>query len=428
MGLHPKRPPRPSKNNGDHTSGTVEPVPASLRRNRDFRLLWISQLVATLGTEASLVAFPLLVLVLTGSPFQATVVGFATYFALLVYLPAGIVADRFDRRRVMVLTALVRGVALLSLPVTVALGAGPSFPQLLAVAFVQASAGEMFAIVEQSALANVVAADQLPQAVAQNEVRRSVAVLGGPPVGGLLFGLGRTVPFLASGAASLGAAFALLGLRGPLQPERAVHTRQSPRIQVLTGFRWLLSHPFVRGTSLAAAATNVTWGALDIVLIVRARESGASAGATGLMIALIGLGGITGTALVGLLRRRYPDGPLVIGVFAFEAVALPLLTLTRNALVMGVIGGVAALGGATWNSIVVAARIRLAPAELTGQVNAAARFIASSVFPFGLLASGAVMSAYGSTWALVCLVAWQVCLALAAARSKHIRNSGVNSA
>ena len=89
-----------------------------LRRNRDFVLLWSGQVVSTLGSEVSGLAFPLLVLSLTGSPAQAGVVGFARALPyLLVYLPAGALVDRWNRKRVMLISDAGRALALGSLAI-----------------------------------------------------------------------------------------------------------------------------------------------------------------------------------------------------------------------------------------------------------------------------------------------------------------------
>ena len=100
------------------TAVTSEPVP--LHRNRDFMILWSSQVASTVGTRVTSVAFPLLVLAVTGSPAQAGLVAFAqTLPYLVLFLPAGALVDRWDRKRTMLVCEAGRAVALGSIALAI---------------------------------------------------------------------------------------------------------------------------------------------------------------------------------------------------------------------------------------------------------------------------------------------------------------------
>ncbi|HEX2160021.1 MAG TPA: MFS transporter, partial [Actinomycetes bacterium] len=87
-----------------------------LRRNRDFLLLQAGQLLSGVGTQSGLIAYPLLVLALTGSAAKAGLVAFARALSSTVLaLPAGVVADRWDRRRLMIAADVIRGILILGL-------------------------------------------------------------------------------------------------------------------------------------------------------------------------------------------------------------------------------------------------------------------------------------------------------------------------
>src|SRR5580700_11770055 len=93
--------------------------PAPLRRNRDFQLLWGGQAVSLLGSQTSRIAYPLLVLAMTGSPAKAGIAGFAAMLGYLLFpLPAGALADRYDRKRMMIACDAVRLAAVGSIGVT----------------------------------------------------------------------------------------------------------------------------------------------------------------------------------------------------------------------------------------------------------------------------------------------------------------------
>ena len=127
---------------------------APLRRNRDFVLLWSGEALSQLGSQASTVAFPLLVLSLTGSPAKAGLVGLAKWLPLAVTaLPAGVAADRFDGERLMIWSDAIRALLLASIPVALWVGR-PTFIQVASVAFVDGCLFTARYVAERGALAH----------------------------------------------------------------------------------------------------------------------------------------------------------------------------------------------------------------------------------------------------------------------------------
>jgi len=391
-----------------------------LRRNRDFLILWVGEVVSTLGSQISLVAFPLLVLSTTHSPAKAGLVGFANQVPVLAfYLPAGLLVDRHDRRAIMIASSVVGALALASVPVSLALGDLP-FGQIMIVAFLAGTRQVVYSVAEQGALPLVVSQSQVSEAIARNQARLEAATLAGPPLGGLLFGAARLLPF---GVDSISYLFSALGvslIRTALQ-----ETREAKRRRALTDIReavrWFWSQTFLRDSALAVAAANFTWMALELVLIVRARQHGAAPSAVGVMIAGIGVGGLIGSLFAPAAARRLPAPLVVIGLFWVEAILLPLLALTRDPYLLGIIVAALALGGPTWNAVVVAARLTLTPDHLRGRVNSVARLISGSMLALGAFAGGLLTARVGTTDALLMLAAWQFLLALTAATSKSLR-------
>jgi MFS family permease len=124
-------------------------VSRDLLANRNFALLWIGDVLSEFGSQATAVAMPLLVLSLTGSPAKAGLVAFARSIAYpLSPLPAGVLADRFDRRQLMILCALGRAVAMGSVALVLALDR-PPLAQLVAVAFLNAMGWTVSTIAER---------------------------------------------------------------------------------------------------------------------------------------------------------------------------------------------------------------------------------------------------------------------------------------
>ena len=168
-----------------------------LRRNRDFVLLQVGQTLSTIGSEATAIAYPLLVLAVTHSPAKAGIVGFARVVPWALFgFAAGVVADRLNRKRIMVVSDVVRIAAVSSLLVAFALDR-ISVLQVALVAFVEGSMYVFFNVAELGALRSVVPARQLPAAAAAEQARYSIVFLVAPPLGGALFGISRVLPFVA---------------------------------------------------------------------------------------------------------------------------------------------------------------------------------------------------------------------------------------
>jgi MFS family permease len=383
-------------------------------------LLWVGDAVSTVGSQVSLVAFPLLILTTTHSAAKAGFVGFANQVPVLAfYLPAGVLVDRCGRRAIMVISSLIGGLALASMPVALALGSLP-FLQVLIVAFLAGARQVVYSVAEQGALPLVVSAEQVSQAVVGNQARTEAAYLAGPPLGGVLFGVARSVPFAVDSASYLFAAVAARLVTTPLQEPRALPSRRAAA-EIAEGVRWLWSQPFLRASAFAVAAANLTVVALELVLIVRARQGGASSAAVGTMLALIGFGGLLGSALAMQIARRIRSQVIVIGLFWIETLLLLPLLFTHNPYLLGMIVGAATILTPAWNAIVVGTRLKLTPDHLRGRVISAARLISGSLLALGPLVAGFLSQTVGTTRTLLVLAVWQLFVALVATATKPLR-------
>jgi MFS family permease len=241
---------------------------------RDFRILWLGQVVSALGTRVSGVAFPLLTLTLTGSATKAGAVGFAGTLPLLVLtLHAGALVDRYDRKRMMLACEAARAVALASVAAGVLWGF-ISFWQLMAVAVVDGAGFTLFEIAQRAALRQLVPVARLPQAAALNQGREYGALLLGMPIGGVLYGISRTIPFLADAVSYAASFISLLLIRRPLNDIRASDTGMRVRLrdEIGEGVLWLWRQPFLRTCSLLVIASDLTVNALYLVVVPAKRH------------------------------------------------------------------------------------------------------------------------------------------------------------
>jgi MFS family permease len=388
--------------------GGVKPRP--LTRNRDYMLLWSGSTVSALGSQVSTVAYPLLILALTGSPAKAGVVGLAKWLPLAVFsLPAGVLADRVDRKRLMIGCDAIRALALASIPVALWVGR-PSYLQIAGVAFLD---GALFAITfvsERGALSRVVPAEQLPEAVAQTQAREFGAILAGPPLGGLLFAAARALPFLADAGSFLASMVGLFFTRGEFQAERVA--RRATLGEPVEGFRWLWRRPFFRATILLFAAGNPYFTGLYLLAILLARHHGASSAAIGAMFAIAGGGGVAGALLAGPLLKRVSLRTALLSGNWLLAAGAPLLLLVHSAVLIGAVIALAELLTPLVNAIVSGARVAATPDELQGRVQAAATGVSMSLGWLGPLAVGLVFSAGGPAVTVLVAFGWALGLAL----------------
>jgi len=380
----------------------------SLLHNRDYMLLWGGELLSELGSQSSAVAYPLLILALTGSASRAGVVGLAKWLPLAVFaIPAGALADRVDRKRLMIACDAIRMTGAASIVVMLVVST-PSYAQILAVAFVDGALFTTSYVCERGALRHVVPADQVQNAVAQNDARLFAANIAGPPLGGALFAGARSLPFIADTASFLCSTTMILLTRSPFQAASpaARPTPRGWRSDVGDGFAWLWRNPFFRLTSLLFALGNPIYTGLYLLAILVARQHGASAATVGVMLGIIGVGGVSGAVCAGAIRRAASArGIILASEWLLLALVLALLLVT-NALWIGLLIAAAEFLTPAVNSVVAGARVAAAPDHLQGRVQAAATMSSMALGWLGPLAVGISFEQTGATVTTLILAGW----------------------
>jgi len=397
-----------------------EPVP--LRRNRDFVLLQIGQALSTVGSEASGIAYTLLVLALTGSPAKAGLAGFARLVPYALFaLPAGVASDRFNRKWLMIWADVVRVLALGSLGVSAATG-HVTFPQILIVAFVEGTMFVIFNIAEIGAVRSVVPSLQLQRAFATEQARMSGVYLTGPPLGGALFGLARSLPFLVDAVSYAFSTGTLLAMRTPFQEEREQGETAGLLTQIKEGLAWLWGHAFLRTCALLFVGGNFLFGALELVLIVAAKRQGYSSAVIGALVAATGafslLGSVAAPRFLSLLPMR-----TVLVLSAWLSLGMVAFVIEPNVFVL--VAGTAPLifFNPTVNAMVIGYRVAIVPDRLQGRVNSVARSLALLAFPLGPVAAGLLLASYSVRTTAALLLAGFVILAIVTTVNRSIRGA-----
>jgi MFS family permease len=378
---------------------------------RDFWLLQAGQLLSETGAQATVVAYPLLTLAVTHSPSQAGLVGFARVIPYALFgLLAGMVADRYDRRRVMIGADLVRAAALVTLVLT------PTSGVIVAVAFVEGLGSTFFRPAAAGALRSVVPAERLREAAGLQQARIAAVGMAGPPLGGMLFGLGRVVPFAADAVSYSASIVSLLCMRTPFQQERA---RARPSIR--EGLRFLWTTPFLRVTALLFGLLNPIGPALVLTTVVVAERQGLTSTQIGLLLGTFSVGLLAGALLSPLARRRLPPRLIVV----LELWTWPLcglFLLWPDALVLVAATLPCALAIPITNSVVFGHGLEITPDRLVGRVESVRSTIGMSTGPIGPLLAGVALDAAPSEVTVGVCAGFALVLALIGTFSSALRS------
>jgi MFS family permease len=409
--------------------GRTEAAPLRpLSRNREYNLLWSSNVLSQLGSQATLFAYPLLVLAMTGSVFQASLVEFAVAASRMAAgLPAGALTDRMSRKRVLLASETARALALGALAVAIAAGWAP-LALILAVAVVEGVATALFSAADQALLPQVVPRSQLSSAVARNTARYHVATIVGPGLGGLLYSAMRVLPFAAQAVASLGAFCTLLFLRTPGERERITAAGSGGLLRsTMAGLRWLYGNRLLRVTVGLTMVFNAVFSGLLLVAIGMAQQAGAGA-QVGAIGALTGAGGVLGALVAPRLRLRLTPYTAVLLLTWGATVLVPLLMVVPAGYVHGaVLGGMVFLAP-TASAIIATHQMLITPDAMRGRLAGAIGVSMGAASALGPVAGGALLEFSGPAVTVLGATAVLASLALLATVSRAIRTHPVDGA
>jgi MFS family permease len=399
------------------------PPPGSgtpLRRNRDYRLLWTSQAVAEFGYYASTIAFPLLVLAVTGSTAASgLVLGTIAAAQLLVGLPAGALVDRWDRKRIMLCCEAAQALAAGSLVAALLFGAA-TVGHMVAVAAVIGVSAALFEPAEDAVLPRLVPDDQLSTAVAMNSARGSLGQLSGTAAGGFLFAVGRFVPFLVDVLTHVAAFVTLLFLRVPPRTEAP---RPAGRLvaEVADGLRWVWGHRHIRVTAACAVVLNLFFSAFYLVVIVLAQSRGVPSGEIGIMAAMLGAGGIAGALAAPYLTRVLSPYVSIAAVFWVLTLLTPVAAVAGSGYVLGAIFAAMALLPPTANTTILTQQLLLTPDHLRGRLSSVIGLVTGVAAAVGPVVGGLLMEVLPGTAAVLTCAAGMAVVTLVVSASPTLR-------
>ncbi|WP_435746236.1 MFS transporter [Microbacterium sp. PMB16] len=350
---------------------------APRRMGRDFRWLLASSWTSNVGDGVALAAAPLLIASMTSSPILVAAGAILQFLPWLLFgLHAGAIADRFDRRRLVMFANGARAVVLAGLCVFLLTGTANIWI-VLAVAFLYGTAEVFVDTAGSTLLPMLVKPADLGLGNARLQAGYLVAnQFAGPPLGAFLFAAGSAWPFLVE-VVCVALAVVLISrmAKTPVPPRPsagsgAQETEHPPvHTDIAEGLRWLWRNPPVRMLVLIILVFNVTWAAPWGVLVLYATEH-LQMGAVGYgaLTTASAAGGILATLSFGWLERHVSFATLMRVVLSLEVLMHLSFALTTTGWVALVIMFFFGAYAFVWGTISTTVRQRLVPAELQGRV------------------------------------------------------------
>ncbi|TDK36672.1 MFS transporter [Rhizobium deserti] len=366
--------------------------------------------LTNLGDGIATIAWAWTASLMTRDPLLIAVVPVALRLPWAIFaVPAGIVTDRVDRRKLILLMDLVRALAFAaaglaiwsSLPFPSPPEAGVAttlgFVALVAAALTVGAAEVFRDNAAQTMLPALVPHERLEAANGRLwSVELTSNALVGPPLGAtILVGMGLSLPFAANAVLYAIAAVMIASMIGRFQPQR--ETRQSWRTELAEGIVFLRHAPLLRTLAWLTGWWNLFFQMVVIALVLHVQENlGLSSVSYGLVLAAGAVGGIIGGLCGEAVVRAI--GPVRAAQWSLLA-SLPCIAavaFARDAVSLGVVLALFEFAGLVWNTVSVSTRQRMIPDRLLGRVNSVYRLLAWGMMPLGLLLSGLIVRISGS--------------------------------
>jgi predicted MFS family arabinose efflux permease len=398
------------------------PAPASPWSLRDFRIIAFGEGASAVGDAVTFTALPLLVLALTGSgTIMGIVAALQTIPDLVIGLPAGALADRWDRRRMMIVADFGRAILTALIPLSAMAGLPTIVVILLVVAPINVLR-VLFLAAWTGAIPRLVGRDLIGPASSYMEAIFAIGFIVGPGVAGLLVSrIGAPATLAIDAISFLVSAAALVFVRTPLRGERPGAADEHLLADIREGLRFVREHRLLRAAIAYWGAVGVlTAGLIPSLTYLVEGERRQGPDAFGLVISAYSLGTLVGALLASRLTRGnlgvlLAGGGVVIGAVI---IGLTFVVPVETVALLGFIAGIA-------NTLVLVSYITIrassTPDSLLGRVGATTRMISVGLQPAGAAAAGILLDAVGGASTLRLMGAGLVVAAIGVAFSSTLR-------
>ena len=381
---------------------------------RAYWKLWSATVVSNLGDGVSGVAYPWLASAVTRSPLLIAAAGFASRLPWLVFtLHAGVITDRFDRRKLILGMDLFRGILTVIVGAIVLLNRDslPSLNELSSITDMETNwvlyltlilTSFLFGLAEvlrdnsaQTLMPSVVAEENLEKANGRMWSAESLTnSFIGPPLGSLLIGVSIFIPFFFDAVSFFVAVALIASIGGSFRP-----VTQKPRekinfkSEIKEGFKWLWAHPLLRPMAIILGFMNGVGSMVTATYILFAQEVLKT---SVFVFAVLGMAAAVGGIIGGLLAPKISEicgsGPSLWITLILAPVGTAIIGFTSTWQVVWVVTVFQTISAILWNTITVSLRQSIIPSHLLGRVNSVYRFFAWGSIPIGMFLGGGLVA------------------------------------
>ncbi len=388
-----------------------------VRLGTNYWKLWTASVVSNLGDGVAVIAYPWLASAVTRNPILIALIAIAQRIPWLVFtLPAGVITDRVDRRKIMTSTSMFRAALTLGVAVVVFLNQDvlPSPDDIASGALVESNVAVYVTLVISALLfgfAEVLydnaAQTILPAIVEPEGLERANGRLwgaemvmnqfAGPPLGSVLIAVAFAVPFFFdAGTFAISAAliFALTGVfRVESEAELAGEERAGFWDEIKEGVRWLWAHPLLRPMAIILGLINGLFALMFATMVLFAQEVLLVTTTTFAFLMMAGaIGGVLGSVLAPKISAKVGSGTSLYITLIVQTLSALIVGFATHWMIAAVMFVFTSFTGVLWNVITVSLRQTIIPDHLLGRVNSVYRFFAWGMMPIGLAIGGLVVS------------------------------------
>ena len=376
--------------------------------------LWTATAISNLGDGISGVAYPWVASAVTRSPLLIAAAGFASRLPWLIFtLHAGVITDRFDRRKLIVAMDAIRGVLTLIVGAIVLLNKDslPSLNDLSSVTDLETNwplyitlviTAFLFGLAEvlrdnsaQTLMPSVVEAENLEKANGRMWSAESLThSFIGPPLGSLLIGVAIYLPFFVDAGSFFVAVALIASISGSFKPiQEKPREKINFKSEIKEGFRWLWSHDLLRPMAIILGALNLLGTMVAATFILYTQEV---LNTSVFVFAVLGtagaVGGIAGGLIAPKISVKIGSGPSLWLSLVMGPIGAVIIGTTSAWQVVWVVLLFQSFFSILWNTITVSLRQSIIPSHLLGRVNSVYRFFGWGSFPIGMFLGGGLVT------------------------------------